>query len=106
MNKSRFPEHRNGSFRSPTYHSWRMMKERCLREKQQNFKYYGALGVKVCDRWLGKDGFANFLEDMGPRPKDMTLDREDPFGNYDPDNCRWATTETQAKNKRKNVSAA
>lgn len=87
---------------SPTYHSWRGMRKRCNDPNQWNYQYYGALGVRVCDRW---ERFANFLEDMGPRPTGKTIDRIDPFGDYDPDNCRWADQlTTQQWNKRANVA--
>lgn len=96
-------EHRKGDWRSPTYHSWRMMRERCNRPNNDNYKWYGALGVTVYGPW---SRFENFLADMGPRPEGMTLDRIDPFGNYEPGNCRWATASEQARNKRKSVVAS
>ena len=74
------------------------MRERCNNPNHVAFRYYGALGIKVCQRW---ESFTAFMEDMGPRPEKMTLDRIDPFGNYEPQNCRWATWATQALNKRK-----
>lgn len=100
-------EHRQGNWRSPTYHSWRCAKERCHRPGNDNYKWYGALGVVMCARWRERGtGFLNFLEDMGVRPEGMTLDRVDPLGNYEPGNCRWATAEEQARNKRRNVVPA
>lgn len=68
------------------------------------YKHYGGRGIKVCDRWSGKDGFNNFLEDMGMRPVDKTLDRfPDMNGDYTLENCRWATDEEQRRNMRSNV---
>lgn len=78
------------------------MRERCYLPTHISYPHHGALGVTVCNRWLGKDGFKNFLADMGPRPAYKTLDRKNPFGNYEPGNCQWADRVTQANNKRAN----
>jgi hypothetical protein len=83
--------------RTPTYKSWCSMKNRCLNKNVPEYKNYGGRGISFCVRW---NSFEKFLADMGVRPKDTTLDRIDNEGNYDPKNCRWATWEIQAKNKR------
>ena len=63
-------------------------------------KWYGGAGIRVCDRWSGPGGFVNFMLDLKRRPAGKTLDRKNPFGIYEPGNCRWADDETQSQNKR------
>lgn len=91
--------HSRAGIVSPTYVSWASMITRCKNKKSLNYKYYGGSGVKVCERWLN---FENFLSDMGERPNNLSLDRINPYGNYEPSNCRWADFKTQQLNKRKN----
>jgi hypothetical protein len=83
----------------PEYKAWIAMKYRCLKPYTPNYKYYGARGITVCDRWL--NSYENFLADMGPRPSiSHSLDRIDFNGNYEPGNCRWATKAQQSVNRR------
>lgn len=83
---------------SPTYGTYVAMIARCTDPNHIGWHIYGGNGVSVCGRWL--ESFENFLADMGERPEDRTLDRINPFGNYEPGNCRWATGKEQAANKR------
>ena len=76
--------------------SWSSMKRRCLNPKAHNYRFYGAKGIKICKRWL--NSFENFFEDMGERPKGLSLDRIRSRGNYTPDNCRWSTKKVQGSN--------
>lgn len=86
------------------YHAWIGMIKRCQSPKHSAWKNYGGRGIQVCARWLGDDGFLNFLTDMGSKPSPrLTLDRIDNDENYEPDNCRWATMTQQSRNKRTNV---
>ncbi|WP_144440078.1 hypothetical protein [Methylobacterium sp. AMS5] len=87
----------HGKTHDRTYTSWQMMRNRCLNPDAENYSYYGGRGITICARW---DSFENFLADMGERPPNKTLDREDTNGNYEPDNCRWATPVQQAQNRR------
>lgn len=80
----------------PMYAGWQQMILRCHDPKNSIYPRYGAVGIRVCDRW--RDNFQNFLADMGDRPEGMTLDRIDPTGNYEPSNCRWADAKTQRNN--------
>lgn len=82
---------------------WKSMLMRCNNPNVRGYKHYGGRGIKVCDRWSGHLGFENFVNDMGERSTpNHTLDRIDYDGNYEPSNCRWATAENQANNKRNN----
>lgn len=89
MTKAR--NHVHGLVRTYTYRSWH-----CMRARAFNHPHYK--GVSVCERW---NTYTNFLADMGERPEGMTLDRIDPAGDYEPNNCRWATWTVQCMNRRK-----
>ena len=82
------------------YRTYRDMLTRCNNKNRQDYKNYGGRGIKVCDRWTGKDGFTNFLADMGKKPKGTSLDRKDNNGDYTHENCRWATFSEQSVNQR------
>ena len=92
----------HGHSSHPLWATWNAMIRRC--RPDVGSKRYGKRGIVVCERWQGTDtGFLNFVEDMGPRPEGMTLDRINSDGNYEPDNCRWADDIVQANNKDKRL---
>lgn len=80
---------------SRTYRSWQAMIQRCINKKLKNYIRYGGRGIKVCERWLK---FAGFLEDMGERPEATSIERKDNNGNYEPENCEWASAIVQTHN--------
>jgi hypothetical protein len=94
--------HSTGDGRSPTYKSWQAMIARCTNPKHPAFHNYGGRGVTICRQWL--ISFPQFLADAGARPPGMTLDRVNPYGNYEPSNIRWADRATQSRNQRRYIA--
>jgi hypothetical protein len=81
--------------------------QRCTNPNNARYADYGGRGIRVCDRWCEPNGqgYINFLTDMGKRPSDShEVDRIRNNGNYEPSNCRWATSTEQNRNKRNNVN--
>lgn len=87
----------HGMARSKTYKSWAAMMSRCRNPKDPGWHLYGGRGITVCKSWWI---FENFLLDMGERLPGTSIDRIDPNGNYDPNNCRWASSKAQSQNRR------
>lgn len=93
-------QERHGLRTSPEYTAWVGMKGRCNNPNRREYKHYGARGIKVCERWI--NSFTNFYKDMGVKPSAKhSLDRIDFNGNYEPGNCRWATSLEQRANQRR-----
>jgi len=87
---------------TPEWRAWHGMFDRCYRASYVHYHNYGGRGISVCQRWHGS--FENFFADMGQRPgPKYSLDRIDTNGNYEPDNCRWATATQQNLNQRRTV---
>jgi hypothetical protein len=80
------------------YKTWYDMHRRCYNKKYSKYIDYGGRGISVCDRWFS---FENFIHDIGKRPSAKhSLDRIDNNGNYEANNCRWATGSEQNSNRR------
>lgn len=90
----------HGKRNTRIYRIWADMKARCFREKCRSFKHYGARGITVCDEWMNDfQSFYDWSMANGYRD-DLTIDRIDCNGNYEPSNCRWISIQDQQKNKR------
>lgn len=80
------------------YRTWSSMIQRCTNPNAKNYKWYGARGISVCERWL--NSFEAFAADMGERPDGLSIDRIDNDGNYEPGNVKWSTQSEQVRNSR------
>jgi len=89
----------HGMSRTSTYKSWINMKSRCSNQNIPAYENYGGRGITVCDRWLEFEGF---YEDMGNKPRGLTLERRDNNKGYSPENCYYATPKAQSRNTRWN----
>ena len=98
----------------PIYRNYHNMLRRCFDKTDKAYMNYGGRGIIVCKEWANKDnGFINFYnwaikngykEEILPNGKNKwTLDRINVDGNYEPNNCRWATNKQQCNNKRTNI---
>jgi len=89
----------HGMSKHEIYNTWFDMINRTTNCNCKTYKYYGYIGITVCERWKS---VLNFIEDMYPSyEKGLSIDRIDVNGNYEPSNCRWATRNTQSRNTRK-----
>lgn len=96
--------HTKKNINTPTYKTWLSMRRRCYQPTSSSYQDYGAKGIIICERW---QEFEGFLADMGERPSPKhSIDRINNDKGYFPDNCQWATSTEQARNKRNNRKIA
>ena len=88
----------HGKHGSKIYKIWHAIKGRCLNESDSGYKYYGARGITICERWLK---FENFYQDVGDKPDNLELDRINNNGNYEPNNVHWVTHKVNCQNTRR-----
>lgn len=94
---------KHGMHGTKEYRAWQNMKLRCLDPDNHGYKDYGGRGITICDEWKGS--FISFFKSVGLAPsKKHQLDRIDNEGNYEPGNCRWATSHQQRINQRKSLA--
>lgn len=98
----RLARHTHGMHKTKLYSAWMHMKQRCLNPNCKSYKHYGGRGITVCPEWLSNfESFRDWALANG-YAEDLTLDRIDNDGNYEPSNCRWVSMKVQESNKRNN----
>lgn len=102
------PNWRGGKSSHPLYDVYLQMVARCTKPTHKRYADYGGRGITVCEQWLGRDGFWQYVADVGERPDDgqrWTVDRVNNDGAYTPGNVRWATYREQRHNRRDTIGA-
>lgn len=94
-------QYKHGYRHTKVYYIWKTMRQRCLNPNNNDYKYYGALGINICDEWDDPAAFCDWALKNGYK-EGLTIDRKDTTKGYSPDNCRWITIEEQQCNKRSN----
>lgn len=91
----------HGMAHSKEYKAWDAARYRCFNPHAHGFHNYGGRGISMCEEW--RSSFSTFYANMGPCLKRMSLERINVNGNYEPGNCKWATSTEQCRNMRHNV---
>lgn len=78
------------------YRIWQCMLNRCRRQKDKSYRHYGGRGISVCEEWHSYPSFFEWAMANGYRD-DLTIDRKEVGGNYEPGNCQWLTNSDNAK---------
>ena len=95
--------YKNGLSNTKLLYIYSNMKQRCYNKKTPGYKNYGGRGIKVCDEWLNSfENFYHWAIENGYQ-EDLTIDRINNDGNYEPSNCRWATKLEQVRNRRNTI---
>lgn len=90
----------HSKYKTRIYTIWQAMKQRCYNAKSDSFNNYGGRGISVCEEW--KKDFLIFYKwsVLNGYSDELTIDRINNDGNYEPNNCRWATPSQQNVNSR------
>ena len=93
---------------SKLYGIWHGMKQRCSNPNHPLYRLYGAIGIGVCEEWQDFQAFQswalnNGYDENADHRRKCSIDRIDPNGNYEPNNCRWTDSKTQLNNTKRNT---
>ncbi len=94
---------KHNGIKTRLYNIWKSMKQRCFNIKHINYKYYGGRGITICPEWTDKlNGFINFRNWAlnNGYLDNLEIDRRNPDGNYEPNNCQWVTHKENVRNQR------
>ena len=92
----------HGMSHTRLHNIWLTMRQRCEKPHCSGYHKYGAKGIRVCPEWSSFEAFRDWAFANGYED-DLTIDRVDPYGDYEPSNCRWATQKEQQNNRSNNV---